>query len=393
MNRWASPGRESAGLRQDRIGELRQDPGVASRSGGQGRMSVARRPLRVLLTAAAVGAATLSVVPPASASPGRGQAQAPAAWRASFTVSGPHRPYFSAVTAISGRMAWAFSSAVGKAPAAFKLTGSGWTRRAFPAQRDDVVTAASASSASNVWAFTVKGQVLRFNGSRWSKVTKFSREIRSGLALSKTDVWVFGSPGAGTWHFNGRHWTKFASGRGLEGASALSARSIWAYGGTSVAHWNGHSWIASSLARLLPRNTQHSHSFLAGIYAASASSVYVAASGGRVGENGPLILLHFNGSAWHRVAFSKSLGGPAALISDGRGGLWIPVNTGFPGNGSMEHFSKGVLSSVRLPFSPPHLTFFGAAIGQHTTAALAVGYTRTSLNAPTTTAVILRYGA
>jgi hypothetical protein len=184
---------------------------------------------------------------------------------------------------------------------------------------------------------------------------------------------------------------KVASGRGLEGASALSADNIWAYGGRSVAHWNGRSWARTSLARLLPKSTQLRNAFLAGIYAASARSVYVAASGGRVDQNGPLILLHFNGSAWRRVAVNKKLGAPAALMPDGRGGLWIPVNTGFPGQGSMERFSHGRLTSVRLPFTPQHLTLFGAAIGHHTINALAVGYTRKSPNAATTTAVILRF--
>jgi hypothetical protein len=103
------------------------------------------------------------------------------------------------------------------------------------------------------------------------------------------------------------------------------------------------------------------------------------------------VLLHYNGHVWSRVAENKTLGSPVAVIPDGSGGLWIPVLTGFPGNGSMEHFSHGTLRSVALPFSPAHLALFGAAIGKHATAALAVGYTRKSFSARTTTAVILRY--
>jgi hypothetical protein len=233
--------------------------------------------------------------------------------------------------------------------------------------------------------------VLRFDGTAWSKVKKFSKPINSGLAISSTDAWVFGSPGVGTWHFDGHSWTKPASGAGLQGASALSATSIWAFGGTNVAHWNGKSWAKTSVAALLLKNTQLSHSFVAGIYAASARNVYATASGGRQDEGGPLVLLHFNGSKWSRVAENTSLGGPAAIIPDGRGGLWIPVDTGVPPSSSMEHFSHGHLASVTLPFSPAHIALFTAAIGKHTTAALTAGFTRKSFSARTTTAVILRF--
>jgi len=181
------------------------------------------------------------------------------------------------------------------------------------------------------------------------------------------------------------------TGKGLEGASALSARSIWGFGGTDVAHWNGRAWTKTSVARLLPKNTRLSHSFVAGIYAASANSVYAAASGGRQDEGGPLVVLHFNGSRWSRVAQDTSVGGPAAVIPDGHGGLWIPVDTGVPPSGSMLHFFHGHIANVPLPFSPAHIALFGAAIGKRTTAALTVGFTRKSFSARTTTAVILRF--
>ena len=343
-------------------------------------------PARFLLTTtAAAGAVVLAAaVPAASAST--------ASWHTAFTVSGSGFPQFTAVTATSASGAWAFADSGGKAPVAYELSGSTWKSHAFPAASGDIVQAAASSSASNVWAFTFKGQVLRFNGSSWAKIKKFSKAINSGVAISSTDVWIFGSPGTGTYHYDGHTWTHSASGSGLNGGSALSSSSIWAYGGTSVAHWNGSTWSKTSVASLLPKNTQLSHSRVAGIYAASASNVYAVGSGGRQDEGGPLVLLHYNGHAWSKVAEDAGLGDPMAVIGDGSGGLWIPVRTGFPGNGSMEHYSHGKLSSAKLPFSPPHLFLFGAAIGKGTTAALAVGYSRTSFNAKTTTAVILRYG-
>ncbi|HUZ56487.1 MAG TPA: hypothetical protein VMU94_28680 [Streptosporangiaceae bacterium] len=348
-------------------------------------------PARFLLTTtAAAGSVVLAAAMPAASA---SLAHAPAAWHVSLQVPGSSFPEFTAVTATSGSSAWAFAAVGSKAPVAYQLSGSSWKSHSFPAKAGDSVQAAASSSASNVWAFTFTGQVLRFNGSSWAAVKKFSKVINSGVVVSSTDVWVFGSPGPGTWHYNGHSWTHSTSGSGLNGGSALSASSIWAYGGTSVAHWNGSTWTKTSVASLLPKNTQLSHSFVGGIYAASASNVYAIGSGGRQDEGGPLVLLHYNGHAWSRVAENTSLGDPTAVIPDGSGGVWIPVRTAFPGDGSMEHYSHGALSSVRLPFSPPHLLLVAAAIGKHTTAAVAVGYTRKSFSAKTTTAVILRYGS
>jgi hypothetical protein len=89
---------------------------------------------------------------------------------------------------------------------------------------------------------------------------------------------------------------------------------------------------------------------------------------------------------------------PARLLpaagrgADGKGGLWIPVVTGVPGSASMEHFSGGKLTGAALPVSPPHLFLSGAGAAKHSASALAVGFTRTSFNATTSTAVILRFG-
>jgi hypothetical protein len=339
------------------------------------------------LGVATVGAASIGS---AAISPARASVPQAAGWHVSLKVAGPGFPGFTAVTATSGTSAWAFETQSGKVPAAYRFNGSSWARHALPASRGDFVAAASSSSAGNVWAFTFDGLVLRYNGRGWTKVRKFGKAINSGLTLGPSNAWIFGPPG--TWHFNGHRWKHLTSVKGLQGASALSASSIWAYGGTSVAHWNGRSWKKTSVAKLLPKNTQLSRSFVAGIYAASARSVYAIASGGREDEGGPLVLLHYNGSAWSRVAMNTKLGGPVGVAADGKGGLWIPVVTGAPGSGSMEHFSGGKLSGAALPVSPPHLFLFGAAAAKRAAAALAVGFTRKSLNASTTTAVILRFG-
>lgn len=321
---------------------------------------------------------------------------AAAAWRIAKTVPGKNFPTFTAVTATSASSAWAFEAASGKKPAAWQLSGATWAKRPFPGKSSEAVVSAGSSSSRNVWAFTT-GRALRWNGSTWSVIRKFTKAIGSGLVISRSDVWVFGSPfapgtGLGSWNYNGHKWTQRRSGRGLFGASALSPASIWAYGSKNVAHWNGHTWTRTSVASLLPPNTPVCGSGLSGIDAISARSVWAIGTGGCQDQGGPFVLLHYNGAAWSRIALLKNLGAPQAIIGDGRGGLWLPVLTGFPGDGSMEHYSHGSLSSVHLPIGPLHLALFGAAIGRHTTAALAVGYSRKSFTASTTTAVILRFG-
>lgn len=348
--------------------------------------------------AAAVGTAVLTAtacLAPANAAAGRPDGPRLAgSWHVAFTVKGPNQPSFTAVTASSATNAWAFELAGGAATVAYHFNGSSWHRRPFPIPASDSVISASSSSASNVWALAFPGTAVRFNGRSWATVRSFRGLVGSVLAVSKSDVWVFGAQGpahSATWHFNGRRWAKVRSGAGLNGASALSSSSIWGFGGTFVAHWNGRAWKKTSVASLLPKNTQLSHSFVAGIAALSARSVYAVASGGRQDEGGPLVLLHYNGRHWRRLALVTKLGGPVAVIADGRGGVWIPVMTGFPGNASMEHFSGGKLRSVKLPVTPPHLALFDAANGRRSTAALAVGYMRKSFNSSNTTAVILRF--
>lgn len=358
--------------------------------------------LRVRSTAVAVmlgigglGAAAFGAAAPASAG-----AQASAAWHIAKTVQGPNFPLFTAATAASGTSAWAFEAPGGNAkPRAFQLSGRTWKLRSFPGKQDEQILAASASSSSNVWAFTTlngaSSRALHFNGHSWQQVKVFGEMINSGLVLSPTNVWVFGqtlAPSLGAVHYNGHTWTKSA--RGLAGASALSARSIWAYGTTNVAHWNGSKWRSTSVARLLPKPNELCSPLLAGIVAMSRSNVFAIASAGCPDGGGRITLLHYDGSKWSRIAVGKHVvGGPAGLISDGMGGLWIPLGTGGPVSSVMWHYSRGSLSQVRLPISPQHLVLIAVTIGSHTTAALAVGLSRPSPTPSFTTAVILRYGS
>jgi hypothetical protein len=346
----------------------------------------------VLFATAAAATATLTTLATLVAAPA-GAAQS---WQISLKVTGSSFPAFTAVTASSSSDAWAFSNPGNAAPGAYWYDGSTWSKApSFPDPKGDQVISASSSSSGNVWAFTFQGRVLHYNGSNWSVVKKFSKPIESGLAISSTNVWVFGNEfgdALGTWHYNGGNWTRSSSGSGLSGGYALSAGSIWAYGGADVAHWNGVTWKKTSLAHLLPKKTEFSRWAVAGIYAASAKNVYAVASGDTQDEGGPVGLLHYNGSKWTRLFRSTKAGGPIAIVPDGNGGLWIPVAFG-QGESSMDHWSGGAMHSVTLPYSPAHLVLFGAANGPGSKNAITVGFYRKSFSSVTSTAVILRYGS
>lgn len=208
---------------------------------------------------------------------------------------------------------------------------------------------------------------------------------------------VFGEPyvpgaGLGTWHYDGTHWTRIPSGRRLYGASALSPHSIWAFGGTTVAHWTGDGWARTSVAANLPPRTPLCYPHLTGMYAKSARSLWAVGTGGCQDQGGPFVLLHYNGTGWSRLALISRLGGSAGIIGDGHGGLWIPVSTGFPGNGSMLHYLHGSLIHVKRPIRTDRLLLLDAAACPRGTRAFAVGFIRSPAGHVAAEAVILRYG-
>jgi hypothetical protein len=247
---------------------------------------------------------------------------------------------------------------------------------------NEVVVAAAASSATNVWAFTDrsgKSRALRWNGQRWTVARSFSRVIGGAEVLSSSDVWVFGEPdvpgaGLGAWHYNGRTWTQVTSGHGLEGGSGLSASDIWAFDGADVAHWNGSTWSRKSLASLLPAKHLLNDPALTGIFEQSRHSVYAIANGQLQDEGGPLVLLHWNGSAWSKVAGGNfGFGELQQVSSDGHGGLWLPMPA-FGGQKSyLLHYSNGRLTQATLPGGPEKTTVNAVALIPGTTQVLGAG--------------------
>lgn len=193
------------------------------------------------------------------------------------------------------------------------------------------IIAASAPSRTDIWAATfLGGSVLHWNGSawrtaprgNWKKGTRFT-----GItALSPANVWVFGTggrrhPGAGTWHFNGTHWTRVTGvARGIFQASAAAKSDIWGIGnagrtGNALLHFGGSAWRRVRPAALSGFTYTH-------VLALSRANVWVAGSLAGVPKLG-----HFNGHHWTKL---RMPGRRAAtgMCRDGHAGMWVIANSG-----------------------------------------------------------------
>ncbi|MDQ2814151.1 MAG: hypothetical protein M3Z75_20350 [Actinomycetota bacterium] len=369
------------------------------------RPRTGRRTTRRVAVAAAAflaltGAASYSA---AMAAPSQSASRtAQPAWHIVKQVRNGPSGGFSAVLAVGKTGGWAFNQ--GAEPTAWRRTGSTWAQVRFPGQPNETVVAAGATSASDVWAFTAGGapsRALRWNGCTWTVQRSFPEQIGGAAVISPSDVWVFGQPvfpgaGLGAWHFNGRTWSRVASGHRLQGGSALSANNIWAFDGSDIAHWNGSTWSRTSVSRLLPPKEELNGPLVTGVFAESKNSVYVIGNGGRQDDGGPLVILHWNGHQWSKVAEGNFGFGTQPLqqaSSDGHGGLWIPM-PGVDGQKSylLHYMPRHPLSEVSLPGGPERITVETVTPIPGTADLLAGGNTHAYNNPGTNVvAVLLQY--
>ncbi len=310
---------------------------------------------------AAAGFALLSVVGASAGASADASAGARAAssvrWRLVATTKSA---FLSGLVAPSRRSIWALgtgrvSGQPGKGfPFGLHWNGRSWSKVSFPAAIATTgIGCAASSSPSDVWAFagtssagggaTAAGALRLVNG-RWKLVKHFAPGIVTGcLVVDPTDVWVFGdahvAPGTGTWHLHGRTWTHLAfHGFVLDNASAISKNDAWGEGGTSflapvVARWNGQSWVRNTkLAGALPTPSPNLELAITGINATSDTSVWVRVL--EVKSNGTsrsdsYIVLHWTGSAWHRVGTANAGYYLPGSVRGGDGSWWsfLPVDS------------------------------------------------------------------
>jgi hypothetical protein len=245
---------------------------------------------------------------------------------------------YSAVIAAAKNNAWVFGGTNPggpSSPAAEHWNGKRWQAWRLPAGLDGFIVAAAASSASNVWAVG-EGYALRWNGARWTVAKSWSQAggITSVAAISRSDVWVFGSssfsgePSVGAWHYNGRTWARAGGiADAIYRASAVSPGNIWAITvsprGGSVLHYDGSTWSEVPAADSALANTQ-----LNDVLAASGSNVWVSGITPANAADGRLVLAHWNGKSWKRFVAPWPVQQTERFATDGAHGIWIPVVTG-----------------------------------------------------------------
>lgn len=312
---------------------------------------------------------------------------------------------FSVVVASGKKTGWAFDQTA-SGPVAWERTGaSTWKKVALPATRDETVVSAVAASPSDVWAFAdsitrAASRALHWNGRTWSVVKTFAAPVAGASIPAASDLWVFGhdyAPALGVWHYNGRTWARVST--NLTGGSALSASDVWAFSGTSVDHWNGRHWAGTSVKKLLPPVLQQGLNAPAvySVLALSADSVYAVGNGRAQDAGGPIVVLHYNGHTWSRVADGANANGDgyggSQVAADGSGGLWIPT---WGSRGSLSyllHYSDGKLTDAALPVNAVSVVVNSVSRVPGTTQTLAGGFTHTPYNPATgQVAVILQHG-
>jgi hypothetical protein len=326
-------------------------------------------------------------------------------WHVIKTVNTGDTGDFSAVVATGKTTGWAFDGiGASPGPAAWRWSGSTWTKVAFPGKANEEVVAAAATSPSDVWAFDnsifqTSSRIVHWNGTKWSGGRSFSGGISGVSVLSDKNIWLFGyqsSPGIpalGAWHYNGKTWAHVS--KTLQGGSALAWNNAWAYGGTSVDHWNGAKWVSTSVKNLLPAalKSHLNDPSVTGILALSATNVYAVGNGNLQDEGGPTVVLHYNGHTWSKLASGQfGFGAGQQLSSDGAGGLWLPM----PGVGGQQsfvvHYSAGKLTKAVLPIAATKIDIGSIARVPGTVDQIAGGLEHAA-NAPgvNVVAVVLEY--
>jgi hypothetical protein len=263
----------------------------------------------------------------------------PPGWRIVGVNNYGDHDSLTAVTAVSQQDAWAGGLANRAGSHAFlqHWDGRTWSRVSLPAAVSKIsygqVSGLAASSASNVWAF-ISGHpaaVARFNGTSWQVMREWPGEGFSitGATFGPRDVWMFGGLGpqtTGTWHYDGRRWSRPKMPLTAFGISRVSARDEWAIGerltgrgeyAGGVERWNGRSWHTVPTGGLVPADTATRSTALGQIFAQSRRSVWVTGTTYTGGfRHLRSFVLHWNGRKWRRLTGSSDISlGPAIIVA------------------------------------------------------------------------------
>lgn len=260
------------------------------------------------------------------------------------------------VSAISATDVWAVGLDRQQHSLVEHWDGSVWRRVASPdpARRNDELNAVVAIAPDDVWvvgSFGLAhptGLVLHWDGSGWQRrlLPYAARHsfLQDMTAISANDVWAVGVTGddttARTLHYNGVAWKLVPSissqDLGLAAVAATSSTDVWAVGGVLIEHWDGHSWhrVASPGAGHRRR--------LTGVAAISPTDALAV-------DRGRHAVDHWDGSRWTTVA--TAAGGFSGNLFDvaasGPADAWIVGdNSGLP---VVDHWDGATLAEGVMP--------------------------------------------
>jgi hypothetical protein len=334
------------------------------------------RPLSLAVPVVSVAAVLSAGLTAAQAAP-----SAAAGWRVIKTIGPDNTDLTSIVAFRHGVAPWIGGAALSPKlefyAAVRRLAAGPQPLTALTAQLGTGVNGLSATSPTNVWASlegVTGGQVDRLAHGSWHA---YSFAISSDdilmapvVTTGPKSTWAldedFTTDAAYGYHFNGSKWHRQVlpaapdANSSLGYVSASSGRNIWAL--TSVKdkwaslRYNGSRWQVIPFPRkLAPAGTT-----LGGrqILALSAKNVWATIGTETKTGLGPLVLLHWNGSRWSKVAGklpADSLAG--AIASDGNGGIWLAAARRASAVPVILHFSRGRWSTFKVP------TVKGKAVG------------------------------
>ncbi|MFC5184295.1 hypothetical protein [Actinomadura harenae] len=305
---------------------------------------------RSISAVAAAGVALAALVPAVAA-----DAAAPA-WR---TVQSNAKADYFGVAAVNSKNVWVVGRVSAK-PHAWRFDGKRWIDTKLPTafQKNTLLYTVAGSASNNVWVFAAHGAstyALRWNGSKWTvaHAWKSTWEVGGAVVNGPKDVWVHGSENGGfkfgTWHYNGRSWSRVKPGFRMAAGASVSSKNMWAVGDNGAAkpspvarHWNGKSLSTVKLPAL-PVVGGHPAE-LRTVAARSSSDVWIAGARYVNPANYATLpmALHFDGKSWRRFD-PPTKNDIVSMAQDGKGGVWAATYS------ELFHVTKGHWAKVALP--------------------------------------------
>lgn len=205
-----------------------------------------------------------------------------------------------------------------------------------PAGLDALLQRIAVSPRGDVWAVGHLGSapftavILHRTASRFVRVPAppGTGELRDVVAPAADDAWAVGIDGV--LHWDGRRWSRSHAPAGSYWAVAASGPDdVWAVGtggGLLVSHWNGSAWkrvafapIPAASSTTAPGGTTYdSFSYLEGVLALAADDVWVV---GTSSDGGP-IAAHWDARQWLAYAVPVDFSGLGSLAADPSGDVW-----------------------------------------------------------------------